>query len=215
MSPDDRTVALVLGWCDLYTSGLPTDIAADRRDELVSDLHDHRAAATTAGRSTIARDIAVRALLGVPADLSWRTYQLRIARSAREPEVAMTARAPLDGWTRTAYALGSSVALWCAVVGVGMLFDARNAAAGSEDFTWRIWLGGAGLVMLAVSIHGLLGLRTHPTRASVELAVAAMVTTVWMMWAAPVVLAGVALTAFFAAYAVHSRRAARAEVAAA
>ncbi len=123
----------------------------------------------------------------------------------------MSARTSLDGWSRTAYALGSTVALWCAVVGVGMLLDAGDAAAGSEDYTWRIWLGGTGLVMLALSIHGLLGLRTHPTRASVELAVAAMVTTVWMLWAAPVVLAGVALMAFFAAYAVRSRSARRRE----
>ena len=127
----------------------------------------------------------------------------------------MTARAPLDGWTRVAYGVAALVTIWCAFVGIGMLLDARNAAAGSEDFTWRIWLGTAGTLMLALSIHGLTGLRTHPTRSSVELAVAAMVTTGWMLWAAPVVLAGVAAMVFFAAYAVHSHRTLQSSAAAA
>ena len=211
--PGGRSARLVLRWCATYTRGLDTRVATDRRDELASDLHDHRVAAAAATRSTIGRDVLVRALVGIPADLSWRTHQLRIARSAPDQEVAMIARTPLDGWARTAYALGAVVAAWSAFIGIGLLLDARNAAVGSEDFTWRVWVGGIGVVMLALSIHGLLGLRTHPTRASAELAVAAMVTTVWMLWAVPVPLVGATLMAFFVAYAVRSRRAVRAQVA--
>lgn len=209
--PGERVVGLVLRWCSLYTQGLDGDVAADRRDELISDLHDHRAAATSTSRSTIGRDVAVRALLGVPADLSWRTHQLRIARSAREPEVTMTARTPLDGWTRTAYGVAAIVTAWTAVVGIGMLIDSRNAAVGSYDFQWRISLGAVGIVMLALCVHGLLGLRTRPVRAAAEVGVAAIVMTIWMMWAGLVVAAGVAALAFFAAYAVHSRSTRRAE----
>lgn len=211
----DGAASLVLWWCGVYTRGLPDNVAADRRDELVSDLHDHRAAATATGRSTIARDLAVRALLGVPADLSWRTHQLRIARSAREPEVAMTARAPLDGWTRAAYGVAAIVTSWTALIGIGMLIDARNAEAGSYDLQWRIGLGTVGILMLALCVHAVLGLRAHPVRAAAELGAAAVVMTVWMLWAGLVVAAGVAAMAFFAAYAVHARRVARTEVVAA
>lgn len=205
MSAEERAVALVLRWCALYTRGLPGNVAADRRDELASDLHDHRVASLGPARSTFRRDALVRALLGIPADLSWRTHQRRIARSAREEEIAMTARAPLDGWTRVAYGVGAVVTAWTALVGIGMLADARNAAAGSEDQTWRIWLGSLGVVMLLLCIHALVGLRSHPVRASAELGVASVVMTAWMLWAVVVVATGLAACAFFAAYAVRSR----------
>ena len=212
MTRDGRAADLVLRWCDLYTHGLPDDVATDRRDELASDVHDHRLASLGQGRSTFRRDVLVRAVLGIPADLSWRTHQLRIARSAPDQEVTMIARTPLDGWARTAYALGAAVAMWCAFLGIGMLLDARNAAVGTEEFAWRFWLGGIGVLTLVLSIHGLLGVRTHPTRASIELAVAAMVTTFWF-GVLPGLLVGSALMAFFFAYAVRSRRAVRTPVA--
>lgn len=205
MSAGERATAVVLGWCDLYTRGLPEDVAADRRDELASDLHEHRQAWISDGRPLFWRDVVVRALLGVPADLSWRTHQRRIARSAREEEIAMTARAPLDVWTRVAYGVGAVVTAWSGVIGIGMLVDARNAAAGSEDQTWRIWLGSLGVVMLLLCIHALVGLRSHPVRASAELGIASVVMTAWMLWAVVVVATGLAACAFFAAYAVRSR----------
>ncbi|MFC6239581.1 hypothetical protein [Longivirga aurantiaca] len=214
MTSGGRVTALVLRWCALYTRGLPADVAADRRDELASDLHDHRLAALGQARSTFPRDVLRRALLGVPADLSWRTHQRRIARSAREPEVVMTARAPLDGWTRTAYGVAAIVTAWTALIGIGMLIDSRNAAVGSYDFQWRIGLGVVGVVMLALCVHALMGLRSHPVRAAVELGATAVVMTIWMMWAGLVVAVGIAAMAFFAAYAVRSRRTARTGVAA-
>lgn len=202
----ERASSLVLRWCDLYTRGLPLAVASQRRAELESDLHDHRTAAASASRSSVARDVLVRALLGAPADLSWRTHQARACRSSPSPEVTMTARAPLDGWTWSAYLVGGVVLAWSAIIGIGMLLDARNAAAGSEDFTWRIWLGSAGLIMLALCIHAMLGLRTHPVRAAVELSIAALVTTLWMLWAAPIVAAGIAAVVFLAVYAVRTHR---------
>jgi hypothetical protein len=214
-APYEQVGALVMRWCAAYTRGLPEHVRSDRHDELVSDLHDHLTSAAADGRSSVGRDILVRAILGVPADLSWRTHQQRIARSAREPEVAMTAPSPLDGWTRVAYGVAALVTAWTGVMGIGMLVDARNAEAGSYDFQWRIGLGVVGLLMLGLCIHGITGLRTHPLRAAAELGVAAVVSTIWMLWAGVIVAAGVAVMAFFAAYAVHSRRAARTGVAAA
>ena len=215
MTSGERVTDLVLRWCDLYTHGLPAEVAADRQAELLSDLHDHRTAVLGRPRSTIRRDVIVRAALGVPADLSWRNHQRRIARSAPDQEVAMTARTPLDGWTRTAYGVAALVTAWSALVGVGMLVEARSADVGSYDFTWRIGLGTVGLLMLGICIHALLGLRTHPVRAAAELGTAAVVMTIWMMWAGIVVAAGIAAMAFFAAYAVRSRKVARTAVAAA
>ncbi len=215
MTRGGRAAELVLRWCDLYTHGLPDDIATDRRDELASDLHDHRVATLDLARSTFRRDVIVRAVLGIPADLSWRTHQRRIARSARQPEVAMTARTPLDGWTRTAYGVAAIVTAWTALIGIGMLIDARNAAVGSYDFQWRIGLGVVGVVMLALCVHALVGLRSHPVRAAAELGAAAVVMTIWMMWAGLIVAVGIAAMAFFVAYAVRSRRTALTGVAAA
>ena len=127
----------------------------------------------------------------------------------------MTARAPLDGWTRVAYGVAAIVTAWTALIGIGMLVDSRNSEVGSYDFQWRIGLGVVGILMLALCVHALLRLRTHPVRAAAELGADAVVMTIWMMWAGLVVAAGVAAMAFFAAYAVHSRRVARTEVVAA
>ncbi|CAN5352558.1 hypothetical protein BH09ACT6_BH09ACT6_00330 [soil metagenome] len=73
-----RTTSWVLRWASLYTRGLPTEIAHARRDELVSDLYEHRAAAGTSNREQgkVAREIMFRAVFGIGSDLSWRKRQL-------------------------------------------------------------------------------------------------------------------------------------------
>ncbi|BDZ65066.1 hypothetical protein [Agromyces mangrovi Wang et al. 2018] len=88
MSADGRrsreAAASVLRWVAFYTRGLsPTD-AAERQDELLSDLHEQTAWAESAGVSDarLARSIRRRALLGVPADVAWRQ---RLAWEGRAP----------------------------------------------------------------------------------------------------------------------------------
>jgi len=70
-------------WVEFYTRGLPDDVAGDRREELLADLHDQSAEAAELGTASrrAAREILVRAIKGAPADLAWRRTQLRLASS--------------------------------------------------------------------------------------------------------------------------------------
>lgn len=66
--------ALVRGWVDLYTRGLPADVRAARRDVVDDDLWCQHEEAEALGRSprSLAGEILLRLFLGMPADLSWR-----------------------------------------------------------------------------------------------------------------------------------------------
>ncbi|QAY73057.1 hypothetical protein ET445_06545 [Agromyces protaetiae] len=80
-APYRRAARGVLRWCFWYTRGLPADVAADRQDELASDLHEHAEWAAERGVSgaRLAREIRFRALRGAPADLAWRAARVRAA----------------------------------------------------------------------------------------------------------------------------------------
>lgn len=69
----------VLGWCSWYTRDLAPEVAAARRDEIASDLHEHATWADETGTPSkqVKRDILTRALRGAPADLAWRARQQR------------------------------------------------------------------------------------------------------------------------------------------
>lgn len=84
---------LVLSWCDRYTQDLPDQVAAARRDELASDLHEHALWADEAGWSAkrLRRDIVRRLLTGTPHDLTWRAHQLDRS-AASDPLHAATVR---------------------------------------------------------------------------------------------------------------------------
>lgn len=79
-TPEYRTAAhRVLNWCGWYTRDLSPDVAGERRDEIASDLHEHAVWAQEAGVTPqrLRRDIILRAIRGIPHDLSWRSGQLR------------------------------------------------------------------------------------------------------------------------------------------
>jgi hypothetical protein len=68
---------LVRGWVRLYTSGLPAELRDARRDEVDDDLWCEHAEAAAIERSARSLDaaMALRLVLGIPADLTWRlTY---------------------------------------------------------------------------------------------------------------------------------------------
>lgn len=77
MNPE-RVATAVRWWVRSYTRHLPAEAAERRLDELESDLHEHLAQERAAGRSdgAIAREIAARALRGVPDDVLWRRHEL-------------------------------------------------------------------------------------------------------------------------------------------
>ncbi|HEX5013513.1 MAG TPA: hypothetical protein VFV72_05065 [Candidatus Limnocylindrales bacterium] len=59
-----------------YTRGLPAEVRRDRADEIESDLWSEIAdAAAGSGEGAVGKDILVRLLLGMPADIRWRFDQ--------------------------------------------------------------------------------------------------------------------------------------------
>lgn len=67
-------VRLVSRWTAYYTRDLDSLLAAERRDELASDLWEHGVASEARGASGAATGASIlwRAARGIPADLSWR-----------------------------------------------------------------------------------------------------------------------------------------------
>ena len=67
------------GWTRFYTTGLPPRIGCGRRDEIASDLWEQATEAAYQGDSAVATAAHIfgRALLGMPADLSWYAAELR------------------------------------------------------------------------------------------------------------------------------------------
>jgi len=84
MTPVERAQRRVLRWVDRYSKGLPLPVAAERRAELESDLHEHAVARRDGlSPSALAREIDGRSLRGIPADLLWRDREMRRFRAAR------------------------------------------------------------------------------------------------------------------------------------
>lgn len=67
-------VRLACWWVGAYTSTAPDEVAGDRRQDLVADLHDELVDADASGiaPSLASRRIAGRVVRGVAADLLWR-----------------------------------------------------------------------------------------------------------------------------------------------
>jgi hypothetical protein len=79
---------VVRRWVALYTAGLPAAIRQDRRDEVEDDLWSQMNDAAEAGRGSgsVSGEIVMRLLFGVPADVTWRVEQGRLATSRATPE---------------------------------------------------------------------------------------------------------------------------------
>ena len=80
------------GWTRVYTVGLPARCARERRDEVASDLWEHATDGARSGSNAgaIAAEIFGRAVLGMPADLSWHLDELR-GESMASPTPRLTA----------------------------------------------------------------------------------------------------------------------------
>lgn len=69
--------ALARSWTVAYTAGLPRGTRDQRREEIASDLWEQRHQ-TEVGPSTVS--VVARVVLGMSADLLWRSGELRRAR---------------------------------------------------------------------------------------------------------------------------------------
>ena len=201
-SPGDPVcVRLTRAWTRTYSRGLPAGTAQDRRGEIESDLFDELAAARAAGlrEATVSRTILTRMLLGVPADLSWRHQHRRAARSAGGRRVAVN-RTP-----RTSRALASilsvPVLLWSIYVGIGW-----TLVGSDEEWTDGRWVG---LVVIGGAVAALVGmvlLALGHSDGAFLVAIAALGSTGWFLWAPVVPAVGLLVALAFVAYGVLARR---------
>lgn len=80
MRPASVAASFARGWTAAYTVGLPRGTRDPRRAEIASDLwdqqHEPEGSSDPAPRSSV----AARVFLGMPADLMWRSRELRRAR---------------------------------------------------------------------------------------------------------------------------------------
>ncbi|SDR93507.1 hypothetical protein [Microterricola viridarii] len=97
VTPVPAAAGAVRAWCEWYTRGLPEQLAAERRDEIASDLHEHAAWAAEQGiaERDLERGIRLRMLGGALADLSWRRQQLRAHETAEATALRRNARGGL------------------------------------------------------------------------------------------------------------------------
>lgn len=70
MSRSRLAVRVALGWVDRYTATAPEPERSDRRAEVRSDIHDQMA--RDDDEATSPNRVLLRAVRGIPADLSWR-----------------------------------------------------------------------------------------------------------------------------------------------
>jgi hypothetical protein len=130
--------ALIRGWVDLYTRGLPADARAARRDEIDDDLWCQHAEATAAAlpSRSLDADLAQRLIFGIPADISWRlTYRSNAPATNLEKSSSMS--------TRTLGAL--------CIVG-GLTFGILVIAF--IPFSHSVWTGSAGWYGMIGTIVG-------------------------------------------------------------
>jgi hypothetical protein len=77
----ERAAGLVRRWVGIYTRGLAAEIAQERRDEIDDDLWSQVRDASGSRRTdqSLTGEIVIRLVFGIPADLSWRLEQRRVA----------------------------------------------------------------------------------------------------------------------------------------
>lgn len=148
-----RTAAhRVLHWCAWYTRDLTPEVAGERRDEIASDLHEHAVWAQEAGvpPQRLRRDIILRAIRGIPHDLSWRSGQLRAGRGVDPMPLGMRragdvlAALVVTGGVLVA---GAALFLLVRIVRALVIGDVVAAPVGAVGVAVAAVLGVVGLVL--------------------------------------------------------------------
>ncbi|WP_431030860.1 hypothetical protein [Plantibacter sp. RU18] len=142
----------VLNWCGWYTRDLSPDVAGERRDEIASDLHEHAVWAEKTGVTPqrLRYDIILRAIRGIPHDLSWRSGQLRAGHGADPMPLGMRragdvlAALVVTGGVLVA---GAALFLLIRVLRALVIGDVLEVPAGAVSVVIAAIFGGAGLVL--------------------------------------------------------------------
>ncbi|MDH3302831.1 MAG: hypothetical protein OES24_20220 [Acidimicrobiia bacterium] len=195
MRTDDLGARFAQYWVRVYTSRLPLDDAADRRNEIRSDLWEHRIDAIQAGRSRLRHnlDVIERVLSGIPADLSWR-------RGIQQSHRRLDTGDPMT----TQQTIPRSTAALIAVASLGIVapFPFLALLGTGLKAQERLWILGS--VALAAILAGGLALRLRtrrPVLSTLLLAVGAFAPSSAWFWLPPVYLvtAAIIIVAVFTA----------------
>ena len=151
-------------WSRAYTCGLVAEVRERRREELRSDLYEHRACLGATRAQQL--EVASRLVRGLPSDLAWR------ARQARVRYVSMSSRAA----RLLTSALVVLVGVFNVWAGVGML-----SAEGAGAARMAVLFTGA-----AMAAAGLVLRPTAPKRSTLLLIAAPAAPAVAFHWMAPV-----------------------------
>ena len=182
MSAKDSGSWICRRWVHTYTSRLPDEVAAERRDEIVSDLWEHHQESVAAGRSELCHNLEVieRVLSGIPADLSWRRaiQQSRTRPATGDP---MTTQQPTP----------PSTLVLVVVAGLGIIapFPFLQLLATGLRAAEILWVLGsvalAGLLAtgLVLRLRGI-----NPIVSTVLMSVGALAPSVAWFWLPPVYL---------------------------
>lgn len=105
--------AVVRGWVQAYTLGLPAPMRSRRRDEVAADLAEEAMDAVRRGHQRqLFRQRIVRLLSGVPSDIAWRMVD---APTMARAFVSQTTWVPLTRWSTALLLIAAVVsggALW-------------------------------------------------------------------------------------------------------
>ena len=191
---------LTVAWTRAYTHRIAHDVATARRDEIAADLHDQLAdaAVTEISSGAVSRAITTRMLLGVPADLSWRSKQARADRPARRKEIAMSASTP-NPPRKTALALGTVVVAWGVTASIGSA-DRQLQTGGVSAAVWLLFASAT-----LTGVVGLILLARRRTVGAALIAIAALGTTLPFFWFFPMVVVGTGVSVFFVAFALRQQ----------
>lgn len=136
-------------WVRWYTRSCPPHVAAERIDEIDSDLWEHTADAAVhgTGRAVLDVDVIRRVLSGVPADLSWRRETLRAHRRADSQGAPVMSRP--QQIASLAVTVLASIGILVAVSLLPLLGTGDNGALTGRERVWIAAVFVLGLVLLA------------------------------------------------------------------
>jgi hypothetical protein len=160
--------AVIRGWVDLYTRGLPADARSARRDEIDDDLWCEHAEAAAAGRSarSLDADLALRLLFGIPSDISWRLAYRRAPTPASLDRsgigfarvisiVSMIGGAAWATWTIVSVVGGD--AAWAGSLGYVLFWSMLIAAIGLSLVTFAVVFANVDRLRDGAVLVGMLG----------------------------------------------------------
>ncbi len=87
----ELAAALVQWWTQIYTTGLPAEPRARRREEITSDLWEFEHGPGRRENLTSALHVLGRLVTGIPDDVGWRMEQNTMRRFAVRSTIAMAA----------------------------------------------------------------------------------------------------------------------------